>query len=333
VETPAGDLPGGSVFSARSLVFSVLCAAVSVWCLRTGFLSFLFLFPLGLAAFFWGAKAAWAAGILAAAGNIILSLWVYFYQNAEPALLRWNAQYYTVMVLAFSWINAPLNRGGIMMGGVYRIAGGAVCCALLISPIFLSLMADPQTGAFVSRHIASFGFSGSPGAAGAVDFTPEEIIASLVYAGLRGGILVSCAFFLALSRQLAWGIARLVRRTLPAKPEEFHAHPLLIWALSLALGAVLLGRMRELDTLEITGWNVLVLSGILYLVQGGSIAVHYLVKAPPLPRVLINLGLILLFFTPGINAALLGILALLGIAENWVPFRAPKPGPPPTPEA
>jgi hypothetical protein len=34
---------------------------------------------------------------------------------------------------------------------------------------------------------------------------------------------------------------------------------------------------------------------------------------------------ILLVFSPGINAAALGVLVLLGIAENWVPFRAPKP--------
>jgi hypothetical protein len=46
---------------------------------------------------------------------------------------------------------------------------------------------------------------------------------------------------------------------------------------------------------------------------------------PPLKRLFLNILVVALVFSPGVNAAALGVLTLLGIAENWVPFRAPKP--------
>jgi hypothetical protein len=49
-------------------------------------------------------------------------------------------------------------------------------------------------------------------------------------------------------------------------------------------------------------------------------------------RLFFNVLIILLIFSPGINAFVLVGMILLGIAENWVPLRTPKPnGPPSTP--
>jgi hypothetical protein len=88
------------------------------------------------------------------------------------------------------------------------------------------------------------------------------------------------------------------------------------------------------EPLEIAGWNILTLCVILYLAQGGGIVVFFLARLPPGMRFALNVGIFVLILSPGVNVVLLGLLILLGIAENWAPFRASKlNGPPPTPGA
>jgi hypothetical protein len=114
---------------------------------------------------------------------------------------------------------------------------------------------------------------------------------------------------------------------------NFHAGSFFIWVLSSALALVLLGRMAGFEPAEIAGWNLLALCGTLYLAQGTGIALYFLAKLPPLLRITMNIGVLILFFSPGINVALMGILTALGIAENWLPLRAAERAGPPTPEA
>jgi hypothetical protein len=309
--------------AAVSLGISAACAALSVFCVRTGFFSFFFLLPLGLAAFLGGAQTAWACGITAVAANLIISFSLYVYRSGDPVALRWGALYFSVMALTFTWINVPLTRFTAALDVPYRIIAGALVCTFVIGPLFLSLAGDPRMYEFVAGRLAALSGSASSG-----DFSvpaPEELLSSVVYAGLRGGILALSIIFLWVNRQIAAGIVRILRRA-PARENllAFHAPPVLIWILSLSLGAILAGRLGELELLDIAGWNILVISATLYFVQGGAVALYFLLKAPPLMRMLVNVGIIILFFTPGVNAAVLGLLVLLGIAENWVPFRAPK---------
>jgi hypothetical protein len=270
-------------------------------------------------------KTAWAGGILAAAGNVLVSLWSYLYRDGDPVLLQWNALYYTVMVLVFTWINAPLGTFGIRLESPYRMTAGALVCTLVMGPLFLSLMEDGELRRFVADQLASLG---NPGTSGEGESTADGLIAAMIRAGLRGGIFASCMVFWWVNRQIASGIARIIRRLPPGGTLlTFHVPVFFVWILSLSLGAVLLGTMRKIEGLEIGGWNILVLSAILFLVQGGAVAFYYLLKAPPFLRILVNVGLIILLFTPGLVAAALGLLVILGIAENWVPFRTPRESP------
>jgi hypothetical protein len=315
-----GGIPKSPLSIGSSLGMAAAGAAASIFCIRTGFFSFFFLFPLGLTAFFGGVKAAWAGGILAVAGNIFISLWMQANRPVNPVLLQWSILYYSAMVLVFTWINAPPGNF-LRLEIPYRMAVGAVLCTVLMGPVFLSIssMNDSILYRLMVDQLASLNseLSGIPDA--------EQLISSMVYTGLRGGILIFCMVFWWINRQIAAGIVRIVKH-LPAggNPIAFHVPFFFIWIFSLALGTVLLGKIMELELLEIGGWNILVLSGILYLIQGGIIGFQFLLKLPPLMRILINVGIILLLFIPGINMAVLGLLVVLGIAENWVPFRAPK---------
>jgi hypothetical protein len=96
--------------------------------------------------------------------------------------------------------------------------------------------------------------------------------------------------------------------------------------LSFSLLAILLFRILNITVLETVAWNVLVICVMLFLAQGGGVALFMMSRRmlPPVMRFLLNVLIIVLFFSPGINALVLGALVLLGIAENWVPFRASK---------
>ena len=116
----------------------------------------------------------------------------------------------------------------------------------------------------------------------------------------------------------------------------FHVYPAIIWVLSASLLLVVLSRITKLGVIEIILWNILVFCVIMYLAQGLGIAQFFLSRPsmPPFLRLVLVVLFIVLVCSPGINAVLLGCVVLLGIAENWVPFRAPRTnGPPSTPEA
>jgi len=98
---------------------------------------------------------------------------------------------------------------------------------------------------------------------------------------------------------------------------------------------VVLSRVARLVVPEIILWNILVLCIILYCAQGLGI-LQFFLSRPTVPvflRFFLTVVLIILIFSPAVNAVLLIGIVILGIAENWAPFRAPKPnGPPSTPE-
>ena len=304
---------------------AIVGAAASVACFRSGYLIVLFLLPLAFSAFLGNAKTAWAAGILATVLNFLVLLWFFLYLGENLFLLQWNALYYSVMVLVFTWINVPLGRYWEKKEVPFRMTAGAAFCVVLFIPVFLFIMQNSRLLFVIGRQLETIGsVSSSPGQSYP---TTEELVSSMIYMILRGGIALSCLVFWWINRQIALLISRLLRRSQVYHSGtiiNFRAPFFFVWVISLSLGAILLGRVSKIELLEIGGWNILILSATLFLVQGGSILMHFLVRFPPLPRIIINVGIIFLFFRPKINVAILGLLVLLGIMENWVPFRAPK---------
>jgi hypothetical protein len=314
-----------------SLSVAAAAALLSVSLVRMGIFGMLFLLPFALAGFFGGEKPLWLAAFLAVTGNSVLLFTVWRNAGADSVILVWNILYYAVMVLAFCWINADQGKRVpfFPIPPPYRLALGSLAAAAAIIPCFLAVMENREFVRFVAVRLEAV-YKASGG-----ELDAEEFILSLVYLGIRGGILVSALFFFAVSRQFAVFIAWLVRREKPAPGLiGFKNGQFLIWVLSVSLGAVLLGSVTGLTALEAGAWNILALCAILYLAQGGGIALYFLVRLPPLYRLLANLALLVLLFRPGINAVLLGILILAGIIENWVPLRTfGSQGSPPTPGA
>jgi hypothetical protein len=319
---------------------ALIGAAVSVGLSRNGFVGFLFLLPLGIVAYCHNPKTAWCAAAFTALGNVLFSLATGRFQAGLP----WaDMLYLTVVIAAFAWITSPPGGAFLRMSTAYRILAGAVVTSLVLALTLYSAR-DDQGMRSLFRSQAEMLASLYAGASGADEVrrsltehyvTADTIMEIIRAAALRGGMVASCVALFAASRQLSLVAAALIRRKRPeGSLAFFHVRPECIWALSLSLLAIVAGLNFGLAPLEIAGWNILVLCVILYLAQGGGIAIFFLARLPPGMRFPLNLGILVLILSPGINAAFMGALILLGVAENWAPFRAPKPnGPPPTPGA
>jgi hypothetical protein len=337
--------PSGGSYGI-SVLPCVLGAVISVALIRSGFLAFCFLIPLGFVAAAYNRQTAWAAALAALGINALISLGLSFAGGFSPGAFALDLFYFALMIGVFVWIMAPpaLGPAFLRMRTAYRFVIAAAAGALmLLGIIYASFRSNSgftvalrsQAEMLSAIFIAQAGTDAVQRSFLERQMTPERIIEALGFVTLRGGALASCMILFYVSRQLACSLATLIRHIRP-KPgiRDFHAPALLIWVLSFSLLGILLARVIRFSPLEIAAWNILIICAMMYLAQGGGI-IRYLVtrrNSPPFMRLLFNVLVILLIFSPGINALALGALILLGIAENWAPLRAPKPnGPPSTP--
>jgi hypothetical protein len=327
---------------------ALIGAAVSVGLNRSGLAGFLFLLPLGINAFCFSAASSRLCAFFTIAGNSLFALWTGVSLRIPFNALAADLVYFSVIVLGFTWITAP--PAFFKVRTAYRLVAASVAGALaLMFSVYASgaetgflAMLRLQAESFVSLYNASIGADAVEQSLVSQYVNADNIVAAIVAVSLRGGAVFSCMLLFFASRQLSLFIARIARRPSPGGAfTGFHASPRQIWALSFSLAALLVSRLAEPFArtaalfVEIASWNVLVICAMLYLAQGGAILLCWYSRRamPPLFRVFLNFMLIIVIFSPGINAVLLAALVLLGIAENWVPFRvsgtdgsSPTPG-------
>ncbi|MDR2184860.1 MAG: YybS family protein [Treponema sp.] len=325
-------------------------ALICLVLVKSGFLAPLFLVPLGVLAYSWNSGTAWVSAAFVLLGNGIYTLGTGLFWRRDsgfpavsspgelPAaflqtLPEWL--YLTVMVLGFTWLTAPLLRKGRgrRIPAVYRLTAASVAGALAVVPVLRALKNDngiyqllrSQAEAAVSLYASS------PDAAVQSlleRISPEWILETLGSIALRGGAAASCMALFYFNRQAALILTWFIRKTRPGGGiVRFHTDFWLIWVFSFAFLGVLGGTVWRIPPLEIGAWNILVLCAILYLAQGAGILLYFLSRLamPPFLRFLVHFLIILVLFSPKVNVFALGALALLGVAENWVPFRALHP--------
>ena len=335
----AGSAGGGQ---RAALVPALAAAFASVVLLRTGFLSFLFLVPLGFAAACSPALG-WRAGIAAAILNTALSLGLSLFFRSQPGP---DIVCFTVLSLGFTWIMAGHGGGAAIprVRGAYRFIAASVAGALAFLGIAWFSRGDNGFAGLVRAQAEAL--SSALLAASEADAarrslverlaTPERIMASITAIALRGGALAAACMLFFISRQISLALAALFRKQGggAGKLAAFHAPAHTIWALSLCLAAVLAARRAALVIPEIAAWNALVICVVLFLAQGGGIVLYALARRPlpPLSRFLCTMLMAVALCSPGLNMFVLGALVLLGIAENWLPLRRPEQnGSAPTP--
>jgi hypothetical protein len=316
--------------------------------MRTGFLAFFFLAPLGFVAYRFDYKSAWTAFFFAVLGNLVLALGARSSRGVSLMDTLWDIVYYGIMAFIFTGIVAPPPALSERFRGAVRFFCGSCLGAFLLALFFLQTSSSPVFLEYINYLLDVIFQINPPSSSDVVNnamlgsLSAEVILEAVKTVMLRGGSLVSCILLFAVCRQTGFLLARLsLRKAAAASPERsslasFRVDPMVIWAFSISLFLVVVTGITRLEILEIILWNILVLCVILYFTQGLGILQFFLSRfaLSPFPKVFFLVVLVVVLFSPFLNVLLLGGLFLLGVAENWVPLRAPKKsGPPSTPEA
>jgi hypothetical protein len=302
-------------------------------------LSLFFLVPLSFIAYNYNVKTLWTAVLAGIFGNSISSLGLNLLIGGGAGALTWDFFFFSVMALLFAWVLVPpYKAGGILaVGGTARLIAASIAgSAFFLGTLFLMredsafyLYLKSQAELVRSYYITSAGADVVQQSLLEEYLKPDKIIAIMKGIALRGGGIVFCVLFFFVSRQLGLFITRVFRHRMPGKSlADFYTPFGLVWVLSVSLLLVVGASFFTISIVEIGGWNILIVCIILYLAQGWGIMQHLFTRSrlPPFMRMLLHVLFIFLIFSPGINAVSLGALALLGIAENWASFRAPKTG-------
>jgi len=345
-------------FEKKDFLPALIGAGISLLMLKSGFLSFFFLVPLGFVAYSCRYKVAWLAFLFTLLGNCILTI-AYAAGRAIPlGAFGWDIFYYAVMTFIFIWIIAAPPFFYAKISEPVRLIAGSCLGSLLFSLILFRNM-DSQIFLeylknIVNSLVSVYQSSGADVVQKAMleTLTPEYVMELIMAFMLRGGSLISCVLLFFVCCQVSLILVRLSFRLFSKNLQgiifrearlkgvnslaAFHVNPIVIWFFSFSLLFVVLTRTVKFEIPEIVLWNILVICSILYLAQGLGIMQFFLVRPSisPFLRMLIVIAFVFILFSPLINAFLFGGLVLLGIAENWLPLRVSKQsGPPSTPEA
>ena len=320
-------------------------AGVCLLLVRSVILSFFFLVPLGFLAYRYEYRIAWVASVFAIMGNAVLLIGGAISQGFPMAAITWNFLHFTLMVLIFAWIVAPSPVMAVKVSLSVRFLSGCCIGALAFIGFFIRIMAAPGFPEYISNMMNSLVLQN-------VSFgvDAETLLQGMMDIILRGGSLVTCVLLFMFCRQMSLLFARAIpgkTRNSAGEPlglylrrmnslEAFNVAPIMIWVFSVSLFLIVVIRILGLEIPEIILWNILILCAILYLAQGIGILQFFLARPTisPFMKLFFLALLFVLLFSPFLNGILLIGLVLLGIAENWVPFRALKQNSPPsTPES
>jgi uncharacterized protein YybS (DUF2232 family) len=142
--------------------------------------------------------------------------------------------------------------------------------------------------------------------------------------------------FFFVNRQASLSIVRFFRK-IKSAPElaQFKIKTSFIWVFSFSILLLLISFQIELEILEIIAWNIFIICGIVYAVQGMGILLVFL-NRPGVPRGLkfiINVFFIMMIFRVTVMMFCAAAMTVLGILETWLPLRQAKTNEPPsTPE-
>ena len=312
----------------------VICTALCVFFINTGILSLFYLAPLGYAVLTCGSI--WLPFFAAAGANALVSIVTRFFLPGNSGGLGIEIFYFTAMFLCFVWVIGGSKVTPMRTAYRFILASAAGTVAFLIlflgssrNSVFNAMLLE-MAEVFSSLVVSSSEADVVRQSALQRVFTPENILEMSKNILLRGGAIFSILFMFFVNRHIAVLAFRLVKKQGRGKGlVEFFAPSQTVWALSGSIALILLARLMKVDLLDILAWNVFVVCAILFLAQGAGILIYFLSRRTSAFRLLINILIIFVIISPGLNTLALAALLLLGVAENWVPFRAPKQTPTP----
>jgi len=323
---------GASVLIARSLPFSPF-----------------FLVPIGIVALTRGALPLVLTVFLTVAINLFT---VFVSIGSEVARINMvslisDSAYFLVLVSSFSWAayHNDESERRFFSRLSWRFVFAAIGSSLVLFPIILIARRDQSLVAFFNIQAAAIADAFKAGAGSDVvqrslmekEMTVESIAKTFSLVISRGAVIGHLIFF-----GVSWRIAFVIASfRLPSLRTRhffmfFRNDAFLVWVLIFTLIGVMSTKMIGNEIFVAVVWNLLLLCVFLYVIQGMAIVAYNLSRpgVPVMLRPLVVFLAALIIFRPGINAAAAVALAIVGVAENWLPLRVPiNNEPPSTPEA
>ena len=294
----------------------------------------LFLVPLQFA----GARKGYKAMIASAFSSaIIIVLWqtitLASSGGASAGMMALSLSTPSAMILALVCMALPrFNR---LSFPSRALIGSAVASAISLPAIFAALK-DPAVRAL---FLDAFEKAGSAIGAGSLDAQTLWDALQTGVASSYGAILFVFLFFSAWSgtrfgsslRFKADVPASVPEKDQPSLPPALSAYRVpapFVWALLAAWSGLLLNRFFPSFALSAVALNAALALSICYGVQGLAVAgaLAERVGLAPALRILAPIVLILLLVSGTAGFIALGVLALLGTLETWIPFRAAPKG-------
>jgi hypothetical protein len=286
-------------------------------------LSFFFLAPLGYAALAY--NNIWTVFAVSSAANIITALVIGAVSGASVWI---DILYFMTLSLGFAFLMDTGRFAKIRT--LYRF----ILVSVTASIVFLLVVIKNDSGfsAFISSQaelLSSILISGNSDAVTQSvlrqNLKPEIILELIKSISLRGGAMTSAFLLFFVNMQISSSAVRIIKKQNHSRPLiKFFAPFQTIWALSGALALVLMSSILKIKALELLSWNVLVICAIIFLTQGAGILSFMLSRRGPVFRLIAGVVIFAAVFSPGLSTVILGAVILLGITENWVPFRHSK---------
>jgi hypothetical protein len=314
-------LPSG-IHKYRPVVTLLICVILSLILMKTGLLSIIYLMPLGYAIIVSGNFL--SVFIAAAAVNLVMVFFQPLSGTVGVNYILLEALYLISVLFGFSWIT-----GGKYLRTAYRFVIASAVCAVL----FLILINSPSFGILKMLNEAAeeilnnYNLKPEENAKNLLfmqTLTPQGIVELARTILLRGGALVSILFLFFINRQIAVTVVSVIKKQKIEKGlTAFYAPVNTIWVLSGSLASIVLAGIFKIEILEIISWNVFVLCAIIFMAQGAGILMFWMSLRSNVFRLIVNVLIVVVLFSP-LNIFALAAFILLGIIDNWRPFRIEK---------
>ena len=301
-----------------SNVTIIICVALSMMFMRTGFLSLFFLAPLGYAILVTGSTGFTFLAALAA--NIIVSVIISIF-GSNDSILWMDIINFSMIIMIFAWI-----IGGKIIRVAYRIVLGAAVGALAFLILIISNKNLTEYMLVIAEFLSSIFISAIDNELATQAVTAERLLDMIISISWRGGALVSMALILVINRQMSFAVYKLIKKhdnINRLSLTGFFVPINIIWIKVGALAAVIVSGMLKIDVLEIISWNVLVVCAMLFIAQGIGIVLFLLAKRSNIFRITASILFAVTMLSP-INSIVLVALLLLGVIEIWLPIRSRK---------
>jgi hypothetical protein len=322
----AQKLQGGIQINKQAFITILVCTGLSLLFSNTGLLSLIYLAPLGYAVVVSGYLFFTFFFVMIA--NFVLFISMSFLYQGSLNNIWVFILYITVMFIGFIWI-----MGGKSIRTAYRFilasaAGALAFMLLLYSPnssiyeFFKSTAEDIYVNFFLTHDV-----SVNPEAAAENMIVFEGLLESMKNIIFRGGAVFTMFIIFYINRFLALTAVWLIKKEKTDRGlMVFFAPPKTFWLFAASLGSIFLTRLLRLEILEIISWNGLIVCSIIFMAQGTGILMYWFTRITPGYKLLIGILVVFIVLSPFSIIAVAALL-LLGITENWVPYRALKEKP------